>query len=161
MRWRGSVFLAICFAVFPSLAQTTGTLAGSWRLTEQYYGEGRQNFAQRGESLELEFVPGVSGLSGTVRYQNWKGDWPAWFTPQGPATLLDVQDEQPPDGRSISCRFRVPQNPGDSTFLRVKEDCRLQSDDRLACDVEVTFEVNGQPKGGFVWHRIFAREGRP
>lgn len=161
MTFRGCLCLALMGLGVPALGQSTGTLEGRWLLSEQYYGEGRQNYALRGEPLELVFSRGEKGWQGKILVGGRTLEWPSWNEPSGPLPLLDLEKEQSENGRAIAARFRVPQSPGEGVFLKVHENCRLRPDDYLACDVEVVFEVNGKADGGFTWHRVFVREARP
>jgi hypothetical protein len=135
-----------------------GSVAGGWRLVEQFYNDGSRNFASVAPAYTMVLRDSTGGrLAGAVSHDGWSSDWPVWPTPDGPAALTEVVVRRLADG-GVEAEYRVAPAPGDDTFLKVRETCTLESIDRLRCDVRVRFERGGQEAGGFTWRRLFARE---
>lgn len=134
--------------------------SGTWRMVEQRYNGGGHNFAEGNPELRLIFVRTATGWTGRVLFEGRESAWPVWLAPAGPAPLIASRVTADPEGAGITAEYRVAPAAGDDTFLEVKEHCRGTGTGRMTCTVEVTFEREGIPRGGFTWERIFAREGR-
>ncbi|MDQ7007116.1 MAG: hypothetical protein Q9Q40_07775 [Acidobacteriota bacterium] len=135
------------------------TLEGRWRLSEQYYGEGRHDFQGPGDRLEVVFRTRGAALTGRLLWaDDLQAEWPAYPAPGGAARLDRVRSTVAPDLRSATASYRVLPAPGDDTYLLVDEQWTLAGDDRLECRVTLRFERRGRVRGGFAWHRVFVRE---
>lgn len=154
--------LLALLAPAPAAAQAPApSLAGSWRLAEQYYGSGQKNFVDESEPYRVELRLENGTLSGRAWLAGRPAAWPAYFGPDGPRPLQDVTVALDPDGLGARASFRVPPAPGDDTWLVVTETLRLAPDGRLDAALAVEFERLGERKGAFTWRRVFVRENRP
>ncbi len=156
--------LVCLLCLFGAPASTTAapgptTLEGRWRLSEQYYGDGRHDFQGPGDRLEVVFRSEGAGLSGLVMWaDDLEAAWPAYPAPEGAARVEQVQTTVALDLRSATARYRVLPAPGDDTYLLVEEQWTVTAADRLECRVNLRFERQGRVKGGFAWRRVFVRE---
>lgn len=156
-----AVVLTALAGAAPASGQDAPTLAGTWRLVEQYYGTGQRNFVEDGEPYRLSFRRDGGRLAGTAALAGQSAAWPAYFGPDGPRPLQDVTVTPDADGRGAHATFRVTPAPGDDTWLFVTETLRVGPDGKLAATLTVEFERAGERKGAFTWRRVFAREDGP
>ena len=147
--------------VFSLGLATTGGLAGRWKLVEQRYEGGGDNFARGAPGFVLEFTDDGVSAAGRVRFAGWEAAWPVWPAPYGPAHASAASISVDRARAAIRSSYRVDPAPGDDTFLVVTESCAVRDDDRLGCEVRVQFERAGVTAGGFTWHRVFVREATP
>ncbi len=148
-------------AEVPAFAQVApATLEGDWRLVEQTYGRGGHNFAE-GADLRLSFARGATGFAVRLAVDGHTAPWPAYFGPDGPVPLVSSRWLADPDERGVTAEYVVAPAPGDDTSLRVTERYRLGDDGLLRGEMSVRFERAGELRGGFNWHRTFARGARP
>lgn len=152
--WLGATPLSRAQALVPSLA-------GNWRLTEQYYGTGGHNFVDDDEPYRLELRLHGGRIAGTATLSGRSAEWPAYFGPDGPRPLQDVSVVPEVDGLGTVATFRVPPGAGDDTWLFVTETLRAGPDGRLVATLTVEFERKGERKGAFTWRRVFVREDGP
>lgn len=148
-------------AVSPVFGGAPPTLAGSWRLVEQYYGSGQKNFVDPGEPYRLTLSLDADAVRGQVSLSGRPAPWPAYFGPDGPRAVQEVVVAPDADRLGARAEFRVPPAPGDETWLVVSETLRVRPDGRLDASMTVTFEREGEQRGSFTWRRVFAREDQP
>jgi hypothetical protein len=134
------------------------SLPGRWSLVEQRYGEGEHDFSRRGGEITVDFRLEEGRLAGTVSWEQGRGPWPAYPTPDGPAPVEITSRNAAPDLSWAEARYAVPASGPDGTRLLVHERWELASTDRAECTVEIAFERGGERRGKFVWHRVFERE---
>ena len=132
-----------------AIAPTPAQVAGEWRLVEQHYNGGGDNFADGAPELRVRFAAAGSGAADTVTFDGWTAAWPAWLAPGGAAALDAVTVRRAEDGGAIEADYRVRPAAGDDTWLVVHESCRATAPATLACAVEVGFERAGVRRGGF------------
>lgn len=142
-------------------AQESPSLAGTWRLVEQYYGSGQRNFVEEAEPYRLSLRLDGGRVVGTAALSGQAAVWPAYFGPDGPRPLQDVAVTPDADGLGVRATFRVTPAPNDDTWLFVTETLRAGPDGKLAATLTVEFERMGERKGAFTWRRIFVREDGP
>lgn len=142
-------------------AQESASLAGTWRLVEQYYGTGQHNFVEEAVPYRLSLRIDGARLVGTAILAGQAASWPAYFGPDGPRPLQDVTVTRDADGLGVRATFRVTPPPGDDTWLFVTETLRAGPDGKLAATMTVEFERMGDRKGAFTWRRVFVREEGP
>ncbi len=155
------MLLTVVSLLLAATAAAPAQVAGDWRLVEQHYNGGGDNFASGAPELRVRFAPAGTDAPGTVSFDGWTAAWPAWLAPAGAAALDAVTVRRADDGSAIEADYRVRPAPGDDTWLVVHESCRATAPETLACAVEVGFERAGVRRGGFTWQRVFARVGRP
>ena len=156
-----AIALAALAGVTPAPGQETPSLAGEWRLVEQYYGTGQRNFVEEAEPYQLSLQFAGSRIVGTAALSGQTAAWPAYFGPDGPRPLQDVTVTPDADGLGVRATFRVTPAPGDDTWLFVTETLRAGPDGKLAATMTVEFERMGERKGAFTWRRVFVREDGP
>ncbi|MDH3214102.1 MAG: hypothetical protein OEM05_16605 [Myxococcales bacterium] len=139
-----------------------GSLEGTWRLVDQRYERGGYNFVKDDEPFVLELTATGERLGGRLSWhEGQQAEWPAYPTPNGPATLHDMHVQRSLDGESATATYRVEPSVDDDTWLVVKEEYRLAEGDRMESTMEIRFERNGKVSGGFTWKRTFEREAGP
>ena len=153
--------LASLAGVTVAAGQDTPSLAGEWRLVEQYYGTGQHNFVEEAVPYRLSLRLDGARVVGTATLARQTAAWPAYFGPDGPRPLQDVTVTRDDDGLGVRATFRVTPPPGDDTWLFVTETLRAGPDGKLAAAVTVEFERMGDRKGAFTWRRVFVREEAP
>jgi len=156
-----AITLAALAGVTPARGQETPSLAGEWRLVEQYYGTGQRNFVEEAEPYRLSLRLDGGRIVGTAALAGRSAAWPAYFGPDGPRPLQDVTVTPDADGLGVRASFRVTPPPGDDTWLFVTETLRAGPDGKLAATMTVEFERMGERKGAFTWRRVFVREDGP
>jgi len=161
--WSFFVLLAGLAAgtALPAGADAPPSLAGSWRLVEQYYGSGQRNFVDPDEPLRLTLAITGGTVAGSVSLSGRPAPWPAYFGPDGPRPVQEIVVTMDADRVGVRAEFRVPPAPGDDTWLLVEETLRARPDGKLDATMTVTFERDGERRGSFVWRRVFAREEGP
>jgi hypothetical protein len=156
-----AIALAALAGVAPAPGQKTPSLAGEWRLVEQYYGTGQRNFVEPSEPYRLSLRLDGGRIAGTATLSERSAAWPAYFGPDGPRPLQDVTVTPDADGLGVRATFRVTPPPGDDTWLFVTETLRAGPDGKLAATMTVEFERMGERRGAFTWRRVFVREDGP
>jgi hypothetical protein len=157
-----AVFVLVTLAgVTLAPGQEAPSLAGTWRLVEQYYGTGQYNFVEESEPYRLSLRLDGGRIVGTAALSGQSAAWPAYFGPDGPRPLQDVTVTPDADGLGVRATFRVTPPPGDDTWLFVTETLRAGPDGKLAATMTVEFERMGERKGSFTWRRVFVREEAP
>ena len=142
-------------------AQESPSLAGTWRLVEQFYGKGQHNFIGEGEPYRLSLRLEGGRVVGTATMGGQSSPWPVFFDSDGPRPLQDLTVTPDSDGLGVRATFRVTPGPGDDTWLFVTETLRVEPDGKLAARMTVAFDRMGERKGSFTWRRVFVREDGP
>jgi hypothetical protein len=142
-------------------AAASGDLTGRWVLVESTYERGSQNLAPALEGHGLE----CGSSPGGMRIRTWTGadpdalhDWPAVIV-GGRALEAEVLTRRiDPSTGVLEATVRIPaRRPGDLT-LEVGESYRLAEDgEALTGTVTVRMWRDGEPRGGYVLHRRYAR----
>ena len=153
--------LATLAGVTLAPGQEASSLAGTWRLVEQYYGKGQHNFIGKGEPYRLSLGLEGGRVVGTATRGEQSSSWPVFFDSDGPRPLQDLTVTPDTDGLGVRATFRVAPGPGDDTWLLVTETLRVEPDGKLAARMTVAFDRMGERKGSFTWRRVFVREDGP
>lgn len=154
-----SLLALAVFCVTPLFAANPSPLEGNWRLIEQTYGEGQHNFVHVDDDpVTLTLMRQGEAWTGTLDWTSSRATWPAYPTPDGPATIERVEFEQNPEEAQLTVSYRVLPAPGDDTYLVVVEKYSIDESGSLLSHVRIEFERGGKRVGGFDWHRKFERE---